>query len=147
MAINHLYIWRTRMIKDDLDISYSGALEHSNFGDRLNYLSLAKKGYKSPRRFSNPFYHNPIWRKLRDDVIARDGGYDLGIPGIEIKGDVYVHHIIPIEEMDIEDWNEDILLNPDNLITCSHDTHMAIHYKNNEVLGFVERQPGDTKLW
>ena len=49
--------------------------------------------------------------------------------------------------MDIEDWNEDILLNPDNLITCSHDTHMAIHYKNNEVLGFVERQPGDTKLW
>ena len=135
------------MIKDDLDISYSGALEHSNFGDRLNYLSLAKKGYKSPRRFSNSFYHNPIWRKLRDEVIARDGGYDLGITGVEIEGDVFVHHIIPIEEMDIEDWNEEILLNPDNLITCSHDTHMAIHYKSNETLGIVERQPGDTKLW
>lgn len=135
------------MIKDDLDISYSGALKYPNFGDRLNYLSLAKKNYKSPRQFSNPFYHSPQWRKLRDEIIARDSGYDLGVPGVEIEGDIFVHHIIPIEESDIEEWNEDILLNPEYLITCSHDTHMAIHYKGCEELGFAERHPGDTKLW
>ena len=55
--------------------------------------------------------------------------------------------MIPIEESDIENWDEEILLNSDNLITCSHDTHMAIHYKSNAVIEFEERKPGDTKLW
>lgn len=130
----------------ELKLSYTEALKHTNFGDRLNYLSLYKKGYVSPRSFSNPFYKSKIWLSLRDEIIARDGGYDLGIPGVTIDGPVYVHHIIPIEESDIENWNEDILLNPDNLITCSHNTHMSIHYKNVDN-DYNDRYPGDTKLW
>ena len=130
-----------------LDLSYEQLSKLDDYQSRLNYLSLRDKRHKSPRLLSNPFYHNPTWRKLREDIIARDGGYDLGIPGVEIKGDVYVHHMIPIEESDIENWDEEILLNSDNLITCSHNTHMAIHYKSNAVIEFEERKPGDTKLW
>lgn len=132
----------------ELTLSYKGALEYDAFGDRLEYLSLWRLGYNSPRQFSNPFYKSPIWRRLREDIIARDMGYDLGVPGVKINGDVYVHHIIPIEEYDILEWNEEILLNPDNLITVSHDTHMALHYRSKSGLYLpIERTPGDTKLW
>lgn len=135
------------MDRSDLKLSYEELSEIEAFGDRLRYLSLRDKGYKSPRQFSNPFYKSPIWLALRDEVIARDGGYDLGIPGMEIEGPIYVHHMIPIEPDDILEWHVDIILNPDKLITCSHDTHMAIHYGKLSDEKPVERKPNDTKLW
>lgn len=135
------------MERKDLNFSYEELSKIPAFGDRLKYLSLRDKGYKSPRQFSNPFYKSPVWKKLRDEVIARDGGYDLGVPGVEIDGPIYVHHMIPITPEDIYDWNEEILLNPDLLISCSHDTHMAIHYGIISKEPYVERYPGDTKLW
>ena len=44
-----------------------------------------------------------------------------------------------------EDW----ILNPEYLITTTQDTHNAIHYGNFSILKepYVERYPGDTKLW
>lgn len=131
----------------DLDLSYTEMSSFKAYGDRLKYLSLRDKGYISPRQFSNPFYKSPVWLSLRDEVIARDGGYDLGVRGVKIEGPLYVHHMIPITPEDIQEWNEDIILNPDRLITCSHDTHMAIHYG---LIGYedpVERKPNDTNLW
>lgn len=131
------------------DLSYSKLITFDSFGDRLNYLSLINRGYKSPRDISDRFYRgNKLWREVRDHVIARDMGYDLGIPGVNIDGRVLVHHMIPITEEDILEWNEDILLNPDNLITTSYDTHAIIHYKKvYPESNFIERTPGDTKLW
>lgn len=131
------------------DLSYSKLITFDSFGDRLNYLSLINRGYKSPREISDRFYRgNRLWREVRDYVIARDMGYDLGVPGVNIQGRVLVHHMIPITEEDLLEWNEDILLNPDKLITTSYDTHAIIHYKKvtPESL-YVERTAGDTKLW
>lgn len=131
------------------DLSYKKLLTLDSFGDRLNYLSLFKRGYRSPRHMSNPFYKSRIWRDLREEIIARDLGYDLGVPGIQIpnKQDIIVHHMIPLEEDDILEWREDILLNPDLLITTSRNTHNIIHYGDRSQSILVERQPGDTKLW
>lgn len=131
------------------DLSYKKLLTIDSFGDRLNYLSLFKRGYRSPRHMSNPFYKSRIWRDLREEIIARDLGYDLGVPGIQIpnKQDIIVHHMIPLEEDDILEWREDILLNPDLLITTSRNTHNIIHYGDRSQSILVERQPGDTKLW
>ena len=131
------------------DLSYKKLLTIDSFGDRLNYLSLFKRGYRSPRRMSNPFYKSRIWRDLREEIIARDLGYDLGVPGIQIPNeqDIIVHHMIPLEEDDILEWREDILLNPDLLITTSRNTHNIIHYGDRSQSILVERQPGDTKLW
>lgn len=131
------------------DLSYKKLLTLDSFGDRLNYLSLFKRGYRSPRHMSNPFYKSRIWRDLREEIIARDLGYDLGVPGIQIpnKQDIIVHHMIPLEEDDILEWREDILLNPDLLITTSRNTHNIIHYGDRSQSILIERQPGDTKLW
>lgn len=130
------------------DLSYSELIKYSNFGDRLNYLSLTRRGYNSPRDISNRFYKSKIWLELREFVIARDMGYDLGVPGVEIDGPPLVHHMIPLIEEDILEWREDIILNPDLLITTSRDTHNAIHYSATKPSAqYVERQPGDTKLW
>lgn len=130
------------------DLSYSELIKYSNFGDRLNYLSLTRRGYDSPRDISNRFYKSKIWLELREFVIARDMGYDLGVPGVEIDGPPLVHHMIPLIEEDILEWREDIILNPDLLITTSRDTHNAIHYRATKPSAqYIERQPGDTKLW
>jgi len=50
---------------------------------------------------------------------------------------------------DIKQSSEDIL-NPDFLICVTHETHNAIHYGDDRRIRqrqFVERRPGDTKLW
>lgn len=131
------------------DLSYKKLLTIDSFGDRLNYLSLYNRGYLSPRNISNPFYKSRIWRDLREEIIARDLGYNLGVKGIQIPEEegIIVHHMIPIEEIDILEWREDILLNPDLLITTSKSTHNIIHYGDRSQSIFVERRPGDTKLW
>lgn len=130
----------------DLDISYSGSLEHSSFTDRLNYLSLYDKKYISPRQFSHNFYKEKPWLELRDYVIARDLGYDLGIPGVEINGPILVHHIIPITLEDIENYNTEVILNPDNCICVSIETHNIIHY-GQQIEPYIERKPNDHILW
>lgn len=134
------------LTRDDLNLSYNDMAAHKEWGDRLNYLSLFDKGYVSPRQFSNPFYKSRMWRNLREEIIARDMGYDLGCPGVPIEGPIIVHHMIPLVEDDILDWNEDLLLNPDLLISTSIETHNIIHY-GRRVKELVERKPGDTNLW
>lgn len=126
-------------------ITHEGSLEFSSYGDRLQYLQKAIVGHKSPRSFSNPFYKSPEWQTLRDEIISRDGGWDLGVKGVKIEGPVYVHHINPIEEEDLENMTNKVM-DPNNLITCSHDTHMKIHY-GQRIESYIERRPGDNKLW
>lgn len=133
--------------RDRLDLSYSKLVLLSDYNERLNYLSLWKYGYNSPRGIGQFLYQTKEWKRVREEIIFRDLGYDLGIPGINIQGRVLVHHIKPILEEDIEHWNVDILFNPDNLITVSDDTHNKIHYKEIINYAYTERSPGDTKLW
>ena len=64
-----------------------------------------------------------------------------------IDGPIIVHHINPITQEDIDEWNVEKLFNPDNLICVSVETHNLIHYRKRKSLEFVERKPGDTKLW
>ena len=94
------------------------------------------------------FYRSPEWRRVRDFVISRDEGCDLGIPGREIFGRVIIHHMNPIRPEDIRNRSE-LLLNPEYLITTIHDTHLAIHYGDEHLLlqEPVERRPNDTCPW
>lgn len=100
------------------------------------------------RYINQDFYRSREWRSVRDRVIVRDNGCDLGIEGYEIHGNLLVHHMNPMTADDVvhgEDW----ILNPDFLITTTQDTHNAIHYGDKSLLKtpFVPRQPNDTKLW
>jgi hypothetical protein len=95
---------------------------------------------------SEEFYKSRTWRILRKQIIDRDFGFDLGVVGVYIDGNMYVHHINPIEEYDIIHMTRK-LLDPENLITVSLNTHNLIHYNVKQKEQWVERRPGDTKLW
>lgn len=132
--------------------SYSEVREFDTFEDRFNYLklggSVGHSTFGFDRWINQNFYQSWEWKRVRRDVIARDEGCDLGVPGYEIHGSLLIHHLNPMDSDDIvhgEEW----ILNPEFLITTTHRTHNAIHYGDESLLRvqFVERKRGDTKLW
>ena len=101
------------------------------------------------RYLNQVFYKSYEWRKVRDQVIIRDNGCDLGIEGYDIYDRIIIHHMNPIMLTDIENRNADIL-NPEYLVCVCHDTHNAIHYGNDNSLRsntFAERSENDTCPW
>lgn len=128
--------------------SYYEACTYDLFADRLNYLLLKDKSFKkkdSYRSLRQFFYRNSRWRKIRDEIILRDNGCDLGIKCLPILGNIYVHHIQPITLDDIN-YNNSIVYDPNNLICVSLQTHNMIHYGIEPEL-YKEREPNDTILW
>lgn len=132
--------------------SYSEMLQFRTFEERFEYLSLkAKIGEQTfgfERWMNQTFYRSKEWRELRHEIIVRDNGSDLGVEGFEIPERPIIHHIIPMTVDDLEDGNP-LCLDPENLITTTHNTHNAIHWGDKSLLRLppVERRPGDTKLW
>lgn len=131
---------------------YSELVLLSSFRERYEYLqlngSVGKETFGFDRYMNQVFYKSPEWRRVRDIVIARDCGCDLGIEGREIYGKVIIHHMNPISPEDIRDRN-DMILDPEFLITTINDTHLAIHYGDENMLlqEPVKRFPGDTCPW
>lgn len=122
------------------------------FEERFAYLSLAGEVGQSTfgfdRWMNQTFYRSREWQQVRDLVIVRDNGCDLGIPGLEIFDRLLVHHMNPMSPEDLvrgEEW----VLDPEYLITTTHRTHNAIHYGDESLLrrAPVTRRAGDTKLW
>jgi hypothetical protein len=132
-------------------LNYTNLSKRTEFLPRFRYLSIgAQVGAKTfgyDRHLNQGFYGSYAWRQVRDLVLIRDDGCDLGVPGHEIHDRVYVHHMNPIQVQDLTDFNPDIL-NPEYLICVSHQTHNAIHFSDEKQLPrlFVEREPGDTTL-
>lgn len=126
--------------------SYTELIQLDSYSERLEYLKLLDNNVTSPRHMSEQFYKSHAWMVLRKSIIDRDLGFDLGVFGVYIPSIVIVHHINPIEESDIV-YQTRKLLDPDNLITTSLDTHNKIHYKQEVEDKWIERRPGDTKLW
>lgn len=132
--------------------TYSELIQLPTFLERFNYLKLGgvvgKDTFGWDRYLNQKFYRSQEWQSLRNWVIIRDNGCDLGIPGREIQSRVYIHHMNPIGKADLLNMTE-YLMNPDFLICVSLDTHNAIHYGDETllILDPVVRQPGDTKLW
>lgn len=126
--------------------SYSELITFNSFDERLEYLKLLDNNVTSPRHMSAAFYKSDAWQIIRQQIINRDLGFDLGTFGVYIEGPMLVHHINPIDESDIV-YQTKKLLDPENLITSSGHTHNLIHYNKKEKEKWVERTPGDTKLW
>ena len=131
--------------------NFSELSQFLTFEERFRYLRLegrvGRDTFGFDRYLNQRFYDSPEWKQARRDTIARDLGCDLGVEGFEVYNRILVHHMNPITPDDIQDRNLDIL-NPEYLITVSHDTHNAIHYGDEYAIPvFVERTPGDTKLW
>lgn len=132
--------------------TYSELQQFHTLEDRFDYLALdAAVGtttFGFDRYINQQFYHSREWRQIRNHVIARDQGMDLGSEDVPILGAHLIHHMNPITMKDL-DQASDNLLDPEFLITTALRTHNAIHYGDKRQLPrpFVERTPGDTKLW
>lgn len=133
--------------------TYSELIRIPTFSERFRYLKLAgsvgKATFGYDRYLNQRFYKSPEWKRLRNEIITRDGGYDLAVDGYEIRGRIFIHHMNPIDDTDIIE-NTDYLMNPDFLVCVSQDTHNAIHYGNDDYLNFKEyheRRPNDTCPW
>lgn len=132
--------------------SYSELERLQTFNERFEYLSLkgevGSSTFGFDRWINQDFYTSREWRQIRQHVIARDLGLDLGVPGYEIFDKVIIHHMNPMTVEDIEHGNSSIL-DLEFLITTTHRTHNAIHYGDANLLPkpLVDRRPGDTKLW
>ena len=122
------------------------------FKERFKYLSLkgvvAAETFGFDRYLNQKFYRSAEWKALRDRIIYRDLGCDLGVEGFEIHGQIIIHHMNPIVTRDIIHQTE-YLLNPEYLICTTHNTHNAIHYGDESLLIAepVVRRPNDTCPW
>lgn len=133
--------------------TYSELIKLRTFEERFKYLMLdgkvAEETFGYARYLNQQFYKQSPWLSERNNIIIRDKGCDLGIEGMTIQGVVYVHHINPITKEDIL-TNSPKLLDPENLICVSYDTHQAITYGDMTFLDrriLIERQPFDTCPW
>jgi hypothetical protein len=132
--------------------TYSELRRFELFDDRLEYLVLGgtvgRSTFGFDRWINQEFYRSSQWKTVREHVILRDQGCDLGIEGLDIGYAPLVHHMNPMTSGDIvhgEDW----ILDPEFLITTTQQTHNCIHYGYISTLPKlpIERNPGDTKLW
>lgn len=132
--------------------NYTELSQLLTFEERYRYLRLAgavgEDTFGFDRYLNQRFYQSAEWKRIRRDVILRDNGCDLGIPGRELNRRIIIHHMNPIGISDIFEATE-FLLNPEYLICVSHDTHNAIHYGDENLLAKepVERRPNDTCPW
>lgn len=133
--------------------TYSELVKLPTFEERYQYLRLGgqvgDETFGHDRYLNQTFYKSKEWLRIRDEVILRDLGCDLGIPGREIFKRVIIHHMNPLSKTDIID-RTDFLLNPEYLICTTKRTHDAIHYSDDSILTpdiLSERSANDTCPW
>lgn len=132
--------------------SYKELIKLKTFEERLRYLQLnANVGietFGSGRWLNQRLYHSSLWTDVKNEIIIRDNGCDLGLEGYEIRGRIYIHHLNPITKEDVLS-NSSKLYDPNNLICVSFDTHQSIHYGSEcaALSQLVERRPNDTCPW
>lgn len=133
--------------------SYSELVTLKTFDERFKYLKLdgqvGADTFGFDRYLNQALYNSPDWKRVRRNIIVRDGGCDLGINGYEIKGIIIVHHMIPITKEQI--LNRDpIIFDSEYLISASLATHNAIHYGEDAYLDknkVIVRSKNDTCPW
>lgn len=133
--------------------TYSELSKLKTFRERYEYLKLdgtvGEETFGFDRYINQMFYKSEEWKRIRNYVITRDNGCDLGIQDRKIVDSVIlVHHMNPITKEDIINKNE-ILLDPEYLITTIKPTHDAIHYGDENLLAedLVIRSKNDTCPW
>lgn len=131
---------------------YSDLIRLPSLEERFEYLRLngevGEELFGYARYLNQEFYHSGLWLDVRERVIIRDQGLDLGVDGWKIVGNIYVHHMNPVTLKQLKE-NDPILVDPEYLISCSYNTHQAVTWGNRELLPkpLIVRRPNDTCPW
>lgn len=132
--------------------TYSELITLPTFKERYKYLRLkglvGEETFGYDRYLNQVFYKSREWLDIRDYVIVRDNGCDLGVLGHEIHERILIHHMNPITIDDILRRSE-FLLDPEYLISTIKRTHDAIHYGDEDLLMDepIIRTRNDTCPW
>ena len=132
--------------------TYSELITIPTFEERFEYLqlkgSVGKDTFGYDRYLNQVLYRSPEWKRLRNQIIIRDGGCDLACDGYDIYDKVLIHHLNPITVEDVLSRSRKVF-DPDNLVCVSHSTHNAIHYGDMDLLvtGPIIRTRNDTCPW
>lgn len=133
--------------------SYNELITIPTFEERFRYLKvygvIGNQTFGYDRYLNQKLYNTSSeWKRVRDKVILRDNGCDLGCEGFEIYGKIIIHHINPITVEDIVTCNP-CVFDLNNLISTSHNTHNAIHYGDEKslIVAPIERKQYDTCPW
>ena len=132
--------------------TYSELITIPTFEERFEYLqlkgSVGKDTFGYDRYLNQVLYRSPEWKRLRNQIIIRDGGCDLACDGYDIYDKVLIHHLNPITVDDVLARSRKVF-DPDNLVCVSHNTHNAIHYGDVDLLvtGPIIRTKNDTCPW
>ena len=132
--------------------TYSELITIQTFEERFEYLqlkgSIGKDTFGYDRYLNQVLYRSPEWKRLRNQIIIRDGGCDLACDGYDIYDKVLIHHLNPITVEDVLARSRKVF-DPDNLVCVSHNTHNAIHYGDVDLLvtGPIIRTKNDTCPW
>lgn len=133
--------------------TYSELIQIPTFIERYRYLRIGGRvgedTFGFDRYLNQLFYNSDEWKAIRDHVIIRDNGCDLGMPDRQIEGQrILIHHMNPISVEDIVKRSK-YLLDPEYLITTVKNTHDAIHYGSENILIQMppERTKNDTCPW
>ena len=74
--------------------TYSELITLPTYVERFNYLKLGgnvgRETFGYDRYINQKFYRSREWKALRDFIIIRDNGCDLGVDGYDIFGRIYI---------------------------------------------------------
>lgn len=136
-----------------MDKCYSDLIKLPTLVERYEYLrtfsKVGEETFGGQRMLNQMLYQkNELWKSVRRKVIIRDNGFDLGLEGYSIVGKIIVHHINPLTKEQLLNFDP-CIFDEENLISCSHNTHNAIHYGDKSLLPQdpIERRPFDTCPW
>lgn len=130
--------------------TYSELKSLKTYDERLRYLQtysrIGEETFGHDRYINQEFYTSDLWKGIRNKIILRDEGCDLGLNGYDILDRVIIHHLNPITIDDILNLTPQAI-DPEYLVCVSLDTHNAIHYGSTVAPSFIERRPNDTCPW
>lgn len=132
--------------------SYIELSKFLTFEERFAYLIenglVGDQTFGGSRFINQDFYRSREWKRIRDIVIVRDRGMDLGIDGRPISGHAVIHHMNPLRKEDFM-YRTPFLIDPEYMICVSHQTHNAIHYGSIDSIpkDYEPRRPNDTCPW
>lgn len=133
--------------------TYTELLEIPDYIGRVEYLethsNIGETTFGWSRYLNQALYTSDEWRKFRRDIIIRDEGCDLALPGYELdKGDIIIHHLNPITPEQVE-GRDPIIFSKNNVVCVSDRTHRFIHYGGvrTAILSTLQRKPYDTCPW
>ena len=136
-----------------MDKCYSELIKLPTLIERYNYLrtfsTIGEETFGGSRYLNQYLYtKSDLWKSVRRKVIIRDNGRDLGLDDYVIQGRIIVHHINPLTKEQLLNFDP-CIFDEENLISCSHNTHNAIHYGDKSLLPQdpIERRPFDTCPW